>query len=71
MLLCRTYGYRGMSMLARSAFLAFRPLDSSVILGTGQAEEAQLQLRSLLMELNQLISSLHGFREDLLNDSSR
>jgi hypothetical protein len=67
MALCRTYGYRGLSGLARSAFLAFRPKADAASQKADPLTHStgieQYQLRTLLTELNHLISSLQGFQE--------
>ena len=68
--LCRIYGYSGMSGLARSAFLAFKPRaevnaqkkNDSLIQHPGIE---YYQLRTLLAELHHLISSLQGLQETL------
>jgi hypothetical protein len=67
--LCRTYGYRGLSGLARSAFLAFRPRAEITAQKfdpfTQHPGLEQYQLRTLLTELNHLIASLQSIQEAL------
>jgi hypothetical protein len=75
MALCRTYGYRGLSGLARSAFLAFRPRAE---IASQKADPLiqqpgieHYQLGTLLTELSHLIASLQGIQETLPDKSER
>jgi hypothetical protein len=64
---CKAGGFRGMSMLARSAFLAYLPANSD-----GLSEDPTVlrsELRSLHLELSRLISSLSRIRQQLLPES--
>jgi hypothetical protein len=70
--LCKAYGYRGMSVLARSALLSFKPLSESAMDSDAQTPEyLQARLRCLVLELSQLIASLSDLREDLIGNGQR
>jgi hypothetical protein len=65
---CKASGFRGMSMLARSAFLAYMPANPE---GFSEDPAAlRSELRSLHLELSRLISSLSRIRQQLLPESS-
>jgi hypothetical protein len=65
---CKASGYRGMSMLARSAFLAYMPDKAD-----GNFEDdpilLQAELKSLHMELAKLIASLSKIRQHLASEN--
>ncbi len=66
---CKAGGFRGMSMLARTAFLAYMPANADA----GFAEDPaalRSELRSLHLELSRLISSLSRIRQQLLPESA-
>jgi hypothetical protein len=76
MALCRTYGYRGLSGLARSAFLAFRPRAEVAAQKNNALTQnpgiEHYQLRTLLAELNHLISSLQrGIQETVPDENEQ
>ena len=62
---CKASGFRGMSMLARSAFLAYLPQSSD---GRVQDDPAMLQaeLKTLHSELARLIASLSKISEHIV-----
>ena len=62
---CKASGFRGMSMLARSAFLAYLPQSAEH--GAHQDDPAILQaeLKTLHSELARLIASLGKIREHI------
>jgi hypothetical protein len=62
---CKASGFRGMSMLARSAFLAYLP--DSANRGNHQDDPALLQteLKALHSEVARLIASLSRIREHI------
>jgi hypothetical protein len=65
---CKASGYRGMSMLARSAFLAYMPHKPE----NGVEDDPallQTELKSLHMELAKLIASLSKIRQHLAPES--
>jgi hypothetical protein len=65
---CKASGFRGMSMLARSAFLAYIPQAAER--GMHQDDPALLQneLKTLHAELARLIASLSKIREHMAPD---
>ena len=70
--LCKACGYRGMSVLARSALLSFKPLNDTASDSETQTPEfLQARLRCLVLELSQLIASLSDLREDLIGNGQR
>jgi hypothetical protein len=69
---CKSGGFRGMSMLARSAFLAYLPQPGT----DGQVKDEdpavlQAELRTLHSELARLIASLSRIREQIQPDQER
>lgn len=68
---CKSSGFRGMSMLARSAFLAYLPQSAN---GETQQDDPtilQSELKSLHSELARLIASLSKIREHIAPDEQR
>jgi hypothetical protein len=69
---CKSGGFRGMSMLARSAFLAYLPQSGD----NGQLKEEgpamlQVELRNVHSELARLIASLSKIREQIRPEEER
>jgi hypothetical protein len=55
---CKASGFRGMSMLARSAFLAYLPQTADRTLQQDDPAMLQVELKTLHTELARLIASL-------------
>jgi hypothetical protein len=55
---CKASGFRGMSMLARSAFLAYLPQSTDRHTGPDDPALLQAELKTLHSELARLIASL-------------
>jgi hypothetical protein len=51
---CRAHGFRSMSLLARSAFLAFSPEQHSQISYENELTDIRRRLESVTVELNRL-----------------
>jgi hypothetical protein len=62
---CRASGFRGMSMLARSAFLAYLPQSSNQSAPPDDPAILQSELKTLHAELARLIASLSKIREHI------
>lgn len=65
---CKASGFRGMSMLARSAFLAYVPHSADEHPHQDDAAVLQSELKSLHSELARLIASLSKIREHIRPD---
>lgn len=62
---CKASGFRGMSMLARSAFLAFLPQRIDPKVNQEDPAVLQAELRTLHSELARLIDSFSKFKENI------
>gem|GEM_PF-4593637 len=62
---CKASGFRGMSMLARSAFLAYVPQSEEQTSHQDDPAMLQAELRTLHSELARLIASLTKIREHI------
>ena len=62
---CKSSGFRGMSMLARSAFLAYIPQSSDRKNNQDDPAILQAELKTLHSELARLIDSLSKIREHI------
>jgi hypothetical protein len=62
---CKASGFRGMSMLARSAFLAYLPASSERNAHQDDPAILQAELKTLHSELARLIASLGKIREHI------
>jgi hypothetical protein len=62
---CKATGFRGMSMLARSAFLAYVPQSAEQTPHHDDPAVLQTELRTLHSELARLIASLSKIREHM------
>ena len=62
---CKASGFRGMSMLARSAFLAYLPESASQYPQHDDPAVLQSELKTLHAELARLIASLSKIREHI------
>jgi hypothetical protein len=65
---CKASGFRGMSMLARSAFLAYLPQASEHTVHQDDPAMLQAELKTLYSELARLIASLSKIREHIATD---
>jgi hypothetical protein len=65
---CKASGYRGMSMLARSAFLAFLPQEYAHRHQQDDPAALRGELKLLHAELARLISSLNKIQEQIGTD---
>jgi len=62
---CKASGFRGMSMLARSAFLAYLPQTIGQEVQQDDPALLQAELKTLYSELARLIASLSKIREHI------
>jgi hypothetical protein len=62
---CKASGFRGMSMLARSAFLAYIPSAGDSHIHQDDPTMLQAELKTLHSELARLIASLSKIREHI------
>ena len=62
---CKASGFRGMSMLARSAFLAYIPQAGDHSMHQDDPALLQAELKTLHSELARLIASLSKIREHI------
>jgi hypothetical protein len=62
---CKASGFRGMSMLARSAFLAYLPQSPGQYVCQDDPTMLQAELKVLHSELARLIASLSKIREHI------
>jgi hypothetical protein len=65
---CKASGFRGMSMLARSAFLAYLPQTADRALHQEDPGMLQVELKTLHTELARLIASLSKIQGHLAQD---
>ena len=65
---CKSSGFRGMSMLARSAFLAYLPQNADRPMHQDDPAVLQNELKTLHAELARLIASLSKIREHIIPD---
>jgi hypothetical protein len=65
---CKASGFRGMSMLARSAFLAYLPQTAEKHNHQDDPAILQAELRTLHSELARLIASLSKIREHIVTE---
>lgn len=65
---CKASGFRGMSMLARSAFLAYLPQSNGQPVHQDDPAILQAELKTLYSELARLIASLSKIREHIATD---
>lgn len=65
---CKASGFRGMSMLARAAFLAYLPQPGELSNGHEDPVRVQAELRNLHGELDRLISSLSRIQRQMTPD---
>ena len=65
---CKASGFRGMSMLARSAFLAYIPQSTEHNVHQDDPAMLQAELKTLYSELARLIASLSKIREHIATD---
>jgi hypothetical protein len=68
---CKASGFRGMSMLARSAFLAYLPQTGERPLHQDDPAMLQVELKTLHSELARLIASLSKIQGHLSPDEGQ